>query len=98
MIAYMIYCSTGCTCCASENHHVGPYKHKEIAEKDKQFFHDYKRLASQYAAYGRYFISEHEAEELPDGRVIIGDRVFSGFIDADPEAYRSHDEIYHFND
>lgn len=50
------------------------------------------------AANGRYSISEHEAEQLPDGRVIIGDRVFSGFIDADLEAYRSNDEIYHFND
>jgi hypothetical protein len=40
-------------------------------------------LSSQYAENGRYEISEHEAEILSTGRIIIGDRIFPGMPDED---------------
>ena len=36
-------------------------------------FYDLPLLASQYAHRGRYEISEHDVEQLPDGRVILFD-------------------------
>jgi hypothetical protein len=77
----MIHCSTGCTCCSNENHYCGPFSTSEIAEDYVKQFHDGKKLASQYAANGHYYIEEHEAEALADGRVIIGCRIFPDWAD-----------------
>lgn len=81
---YLIYCSTGCSCCCDENHYRGPYKSKEDAEKRISYFYSkdskFWPLASQYARCGRYSIEEHSYEKLPDGRVIINEeRVYKDF-------------------
>lgn len=80
---YLIECRTGCTCCADENHHRGPFSTREVAEKAKEAYLDMRLLASQYADRGVYHISEASLELLPDGRMIIdGDRVWKdGFQD-----------------
>lgn len=82
---YTICCKTGCTCCAGDNFHRGFYKDAETA---LAVVAEYRRgigypLASQYARYGIYAVQEHEAELLPDGRVVIDDRVFEStdFVD-----------------
>lgn len=79
--AYVVYCSTGCTCCSSDNHYRGPFSSREVAERKCQEYHESKTLASQYARNGRYSIEEHDAEILPDGRVIVDDTVFEGWAD-----------------
>ena len=81
MKAYMIHCSTGCTCCSNENHYCGPFSSREIAEGFKARFHATKRLASQYAPNGHYKVEEYDTEVLPDGRIIISSRVFPGWAD-----------------
>lgn len=82
--AFMIHCTTGCSCCSSENHYCGPFSSRDVAEKASASFHDGKKLASQYARNGRYSIEEHPAEVLPDGRVIIDCRIFKGWADESP--------------
>ena len=47
-------------------------------------------LASQYAKYGRYYLGEEEAEVLPDGRIIVGDKVFG------PEENVEYPSIFEF--
>jgi hypothetical protein len=75
--AYFIYCGTGCTCCNYQNHYCGPFSTLEIAEDYKRRFHEGKKLASQYAPNGQYCIEEETVDmTLPNGRVIINDRVF----------------------
>lgn len=81
MKAYIVQCSTGCSCCSYENHACGPYSSREEAEKACDDFRRNKRLSSQYAPQGRYDIEEYEAEQLPDGRLIIGNIVFRGFTE-----------------
>lgn len=81
MKIFLIDCRTGCSCCSDENHWRGPYRTKEDAERRVKSFlaidSKFWPLASQYADHGRYSIREFEAEELPDGRIIMVDRVFS---------------------
>lgn len=79
--AYTIHCGTGCSCCSDDNHYCGPYSTREVANRWKQDFHNRKKLASQYAENGRYTIEEHDAEILPDGRVIIDSRIFGAWAD-----------------
>lgn len=81
MIAFIVEARTGCSCCVGENHHRGPYKTREYAEKMVGTFKEMRLLASQFAPRGSYHIEEHEAEQLPDGRLIILDRVFPGFAE-----------------
>lgn len=93
MKAFTIYCSTGCTCCSNENHYRGPFSSREIAEEKVKHFREVRLLASQYSKNGNYHIYEEEAEQLPDGRVIVDDRVFPGFADqplenADEDKFR----------
>ena len=78
---YIIYCSTGCSCCNEENHYRGPFSSREKAEEARKSYRELPLLASQYARKGNYDISEYEAEQLPDGRIIVEDKVFPGFID-----------------
>lgn len=90
MLAFIIRCRTGCTCCSHENHETGPYSSREIAEERVARFTKERRLASQYARNGVYEIEEYEAEVLPDGRIIVGSYVFNGWADNE-----SDDPIYH---
>lgn len=79
--AYMVYCSTGCSCCSYDNHWRGPYTARSIAEEKVVSFQAIPLVASQYARRGNYHIKEHNAEVLPDGRIIIEDRLFPGWAD-----------------
>lgn len=85
MKAYFIHCSTGCTCCSYENHIRGPVSSLEAAKKAVKTYHEISLLSSQYARTGVYEISEHEAEQLPDGRIIAQNFVFDGFNDEYPD-------------
>lgn len=78
--AYTIYASTGCSCCNYENHYRGPYRTKQDAENAANSFREQRLLASQFSKQGNYSIDEHDGEILPDGRVIIGSRIFDGFV------------------
>lgn len=79
--SYIIRCSTGCSCCSYENHYRGPYSSRKVAEERCKVFTSIRLLASQYARNGNYTIEEHEAEVLPDGRIIIDGTVFAGWAD-----------------
>lgn len=79
--AYVIYCSTGCSCCSSDNHYRGPFSSIEVAEERRKQYYKSKVLASQYARNGRYEIEEYDAEILPDGRIIVDDTVFEAWAD-----------------
>lgn len=81
--AYVIYCSTGCTCCCNENFYEGLYKYRETAQKRIDFFKDPEAhnnpLASQYARKGNYSITEVSVEKISGDRILINDeRVFHG--------------------
>jgi len=79
--AYIIECRTGCSCCSSDNHKRGPYTSRSVAEEKVASFRAIPLLASQYARSGIYDIEECEAEVLPDGRLIINERLFAGWAD-----------------
>jgi len=79
--AYFLYCSTGCTCCAEDNHYRGPYRTAEEAGRRKAYFYAHPILASQYTSTGHYSISgPSKAEILPDGRLIIDSTVYEQFF------------------
>ena len=75
---WWIEATTGCSCCSYQNFNQGFYFNKEEPQAiiDKWSKGIDNPLASQYAKYGRYYLGEEEAEVLPDGRIIIGDKVF----------------------
>lgn len=68
---YTIYASTGCSCCSYDNHDRGAYVDKSAAERRASKFRSISLLISQYSKTGNYQISEHNAELLPDNRVIL---------------------------
>lgn len=75
---WWISCSTGCSCCASENFDLGfwddPSEPQAMIDQWRKGFGN--PLASQYAKYGRYSLHQETAEILPDGRMIIDSTVF----------------------
>lgn len=75
--AYLIRCSTGCTCCRSENELHGPFQSLEDAQDRAESFSRSRMLASQYAPNGVYEIESIEAEQLPDGRLILGNTLIA---------------------
>jgi len=94
----LIECRTGCTCCSSDNHYRGPYKTVDDAKRriasflapDSKFW----PVASQYAHRGNYSVQEVEAEQLPDGRIIVGEsRVYpeTTCIEVNPDGMISSD-------
>lgn len=91
-IAFFIQCETGCSCCSQENHITGPYRSLKYAQRLILEYISAKRLASQYSKTGRYTILWEEAEILPDGRIIIEDRIFGGFSD-DPNYHNYNEDI-----
>ena len=75
---WWIEATTGCSCCSYQNFNQGFYFNKE---EPQAIINKWSKgidnpLASQYAKYGRYYLGEEEAEILPDGRIIVGDKVF----------------------
>ena len=77
---FFIHCSTGCSCCSSENHIRGPYLTKEDAERRVAYYKSpdskYWPLASQYSRRGNYYIEEQKYEVISDNRIIIQDSVY----------------------
>lgn len=71
---------TGCTCCEYENRLFGPFPEIEFAKDRKASLATTTQFASQYSKNGNYYISTAEAEVLPDGRLIVGDRVFAADV------------------
>jgi len=76
---YYISASTGCSCCSYDNFDRGFYL---TAEEPQAIINEWKKgignpLGSQYSRYGNYCLRKTEAEILPDGRIIVDDRVFS---------------------
>ena len=59
----------------------GPFLTEEIATGFANNLYETSYLASQYARNGIYEISSASFEQLPDGRVIVDNRVFVGFED-----------------
>jgi len=79
---FLIYCSTGCTCCNDENHYRGPFSTKEIADARVPQYREQRVLASQYSSRGNYSVEgPYQGEQLEDGRIIGGDSVYQGFVD-----------------
>lgn len=77
--AYLVACSTGCSCCRDENHRTGPFEHRGEAEAAAADYLRYGRLGSRWAPKGRYGVIEVACEKLPDGRLIIDGRVVDGY-------------------
>ena len=75
---WWIEATTGCSCCSYQNFNQGFYFNEEEPQAiiDKWSKGIDNPLTSQYAKYGRYYLREEAAEVLPDGRIIIGDKVF----------------------
>lgn len=74
---WIVYCSTGCSCCREDNHYRGPYSSLEKARAAVQQFTNWPLLSSQYAHNGRYEIKGVIMEKLPRNRFVIADQVFS---------------------
>jgi hypothetical protein len=81
---FIVRCSTGCSCCSNENHKRGPFSTQAVAEGKVVEYRAIPVLASQYAERGVYHIESFDAEQLPDGRLIVEDSVFKGFADLNP--------------
>lgn len=84
---WYISASTGCSCCSYENFIQGYYKNEE---EPNAIVSNWLKgidnpLASQYAKYGRYSIYKTEAEVLPDGRLIVEEKVCNDGIGQYPE-------------
>jgi hypothetical protein len=80
-ILHFIEACTRCSCCSGEkNHHRGPYKTREDAERRIAYYKatnsTFWPIASQYARRGHYAIHALEAEVIAKDRWIIEDRVF----------------------
>lgn len=82
MKAFIIDCSTGCSCCSGDNHYRGFYEDKETAERRISYFlspeSKYWPVASQFARRGRYGVREVDVELISDNRYILFDEVIHG--------------------
>lgn len=74
---FAILCTTGCTCCRSENHWFTGFTSAEVAIAYAQSLWNSKHICSQYSAHGHYGVYQFKGELLPDGRIIVQDRVIS---------------------
>lgn len=73
---YLVHGSTSCSCCQSENFLEGIFDDPKDAKFTVDHHMQHKTCASQYSETGVYTVFKCEYEELQDGRVIIGDRIF----------------------
>lgn len=78
--AYLVYCSTGCSCCNDDNHYRGPFQTQEDAQKAIDHYTSVRLLCSQYSRNGNYSIYTRTCEKLPDSRLIIGTRLVDSFV------------------
>lgn len=82
-IGYYIHGRTGCTCCSSENFTNGLFVSLDETVKSVKWHRDNRTVSSQYSQTGEYAVYEVEYETLPDGRIIVGDRVLASVTDLD---------------
>lgn len=75
--AYLIYGSTGCTCCSYENFIEGIFKTVEEAQERKKYHIEHCTVASQYSRTGRYTIYKVKCKKYSnDSRIIVEDEYF----------------------
>jgi hypothetical protein len=75
---WFLHASTGCSCCREDNFEAGPFKTEADASERAEAYRSSRRLSSQYSRTGNYTVSDAvDAELLPDGRIIVEDRVYS---------------------
>ncbi|HVI43160.1 MAG TPA: hypothetical protein VM577_21335 [Anaerovoracaceae bacterium] len=80
-VAYLVYCSTGCSCCRGDNHYRGPFASQEDAQKAVDHYKTIPLVASQYSRTGNYSIETATVEPISNGRLIInGTRIADGFV------------------
>ncbi len=86
---YVVCGSTGCTCCKSENFVDGLYDDVSAAIDSASSHSKRGTVRSQYSKTGIYTVREIVYEQLPDGRVIVGSRVFesSSFWESGEDVY-----------
>jgi hypothetical protein len=75
-IGYYIHGNTGCSCCRHENFIEGLIIEENDALDELARHEKYRTVRSQYSSTGIYSLYKAEYEELPDGRIILGNRVF----------------------
>lgn len=79
IIAYLVECRTGCSCCSGDNHYRGPYKIKEDAERGIEYFrtsnNGFCPVSSQFSRRGSYYIKEITIEGISEDRYIINDNI-----------------------
>ena len=97
---FVIHCSTGCTCCSSENHYRGFYASQADAQRRVDSFRSldskFWPVASQFAPHGCYTISEGTIEIVGDGRAIWGSRVvkFTGCVQVEENGYADENDEF----
>lgn len=73
--AFLIFCSTGCSCCRSENYYQGFYDTLEEAIEIATYKWRNKSIRSQYSDNGEYTIYEVAIEEISHDRIILDGQV-----------------------
>ena len=74
-VGYYVYGRTGCTCCSNENFVGGLDLTLDKAIESVKWHISNRTVCSQYSPTGEYSVYQVDYEVLPDGRVIVGDRV-----------------------
>lgn len=69
--AWVVHCTTGCSCCRSDNFYMGPFKSK--GEAEDRVLRNKKDcvLSSQYSHTGNYYIEKVDLIEI--GPILILD-------------------------
>ena len=87
---FVIFGSTGCTCCSSDNFVEGIFHTLEEASRRVHSHTKNCTVASQFSKTGRYTIQKISYEKiLHDGRIIIGNNVFD-----EEEFWMTGDDFY----
>lgn len=94
MDAFFTTATTGCSCCRHENRIFGPFSTLIAAQTQRDRNNVGTQFASQYAAHGCHSISKADAEQLGDGRIVIGDRIFPSWADEAFDAELGHPDKY----
>jgi len=72
---FVVYLSTGCTCCQSDNRYMGPFETLPQAKECAKYHHNARTLRSQYAENGHQTIYKVDYERA--GRWIIIDEWYA---------------------
>lgn len=85
----LVFGSTGCSCCRYDNFVEGVYLDPQAAQSSIDSHRQRRTVSSQYSSTGEYEMREVEAESLPDGRFIVGNRVI------DESCHETGESIYY---